>query len=144
MCNLIHLISIQAKVLAGRFLLSMAGKSQSRSESHVFNSRCPPRIETSSLHSSSLHWRWKIIIIIKVTRACGTPSDLLCFPCRLKAAQGSKTITSLLAINCPRRILLTGTPVQNNLDEFFGRLGVIKTCIHCFTASGMCACKVVS
>ena len=40
---------------------------------------------------------------------------------RLKAAQGSKTMTSLLALNCQRRILLTGTPVQNNLDEFFGR-----------------------
>ena len=30
-------------------------------------------------------------------------------------------MTSLLALNCQRRILLTGTPVQNNLDEFFGR-----------------------
>ena len=63
-------------------------------------------------------------------------ADLLCFACRLKAAQGSKTITSLLALKCQRRILLTGTPVQNNLDEFFGKLGVLKAyklllaCVH--------------
>ncbi len=66
-------------------------------------------------------------LVLKVIRVCGTPADLLCCACRLKAAQGSKTITSLLALNCQRRILLTGTPVQNNLDEFFGKLGVIKT-----------------
>lgn len=47
---------------------------------------------------------------------------MLACSCRLKAAQGSKTITSLLALNCQRRIMLTGTPVQNNLDEFFGKL----------------------
>lgn len=39
---------------------------------------------------------------------------------RLKAAAGSKTISALLALRCPRRILVTGTPLQNNLDEFFG------------------------
>ncbi|KAL0049394.1 hypothetical protein WJX82_001168 [Trebouxia sp. C0006] len=44
---------------------------------------------------------------------------------RLKAAQGSKTITSLLALNCQRRILLTGTPVQNNLDEFFAMISFV-------------------
>jgi DNA repair and recombination protein RAD54B len=41
---------------------------------------------------------------------------------RLKAAGGSKTMESLLALDCPRRILLTGTPLQNNLDEFWGEL----------------------
>ena len=40
---------------------------------------------------------------------------------RLKAAGGGKTVASLLALNCPRRILLTGTPLQNNLDEFYGQ-----------------------
>ena len=40
---------------------------------------------------------------------------------RLKAAGGGKTVASLLALNCPRRILLTGTPLQNNLDEYYGR-----------------------
>ena len=44
--------------------------------------------------------------------------------CRLKAAQGSKTMNSLLALGCQRRILLTGTPVQNNLDEFFGESSI--------------------
>lgn len=39
---------------------------------------------------------------------------------RLKAAAGNKTINALLALRCPRRILVTGTPLQNNLEEFFG------------------------
>lgn len=38
---------------------------------------------------------------------------------RLKAAGGNKTITALLALRCPRRILVTGTPLQNNLEEFY-------------------------
>lgn len=37
-------------------------------------------------------------------------------PRRLKSAQGNKTISALLSLNCPRRILLTGTPIQNNLQ----------------------------
>jgi hypothetical protein len=39
---------------------------------------------------------------------------------RLKAKGGNKTIDSLLALSCAKRIVLTGTPVQNNLDEFYG------------------------
>ena len=39
---------------------------------------------------------------------------------RLKAAGGNKTINALLALRCPRRILVTGTPLQNNLEEFYG------------------------
>ena len=38
---------------------------------------------------------------------------------RLKSATGNKTIHALSALRCYRRILLTGTPVQNNLQEFF-------------------------
>lgn len=38
---------------------------------------------------------------------------------RLKNANGSKTLTALAACPCVRRLLLTGTPVQNNLMEFF-------------------------
>ena len=36
--------------------------------------------------------------------------------CRLKSAQGNKTISALTSLNCPRRIILTGTPIQNNLQ----------------------------
>lgn len=39
---------------------------------------------------------------------------------RLKAAAGNKTTSALLALRCHRRILVTGTPLQNNLEEFFG------------------------
>ena len=35
---------------------------------------------------------------------------------RLKSSSGNKTIDSLLALKCTRRILLTGTPLQNNLE----------------------------
>lgn len=38
---------------------------------------------------------------------------------RLKNAAGSKTLGALLALDAQRRILLTGTPIQNNLTEFF-------------------------
>jgi len=38
---------------------------------------------------------------------------------------GNKTIDALLELNCPRRVLLTGTPVQNNLQEFFALLSFV-------------------
>lgn len=41
---------------------------------------------------------------------------------RLKAKGGNKTIDSLLALGCSRRVVLTGTPVQNNLEEFYALL----------------------
>eukprot|EP00775_Hariotina_reticulata_P011378 gene11378-11527_t len=41
---------------------------------------------------------------------------------RLKSTGGNKTITALLEMDCTRRIVLTGTPVQNNLDEFYALL----------------------
>lgn len=37
-----------------------------------------------------------------------------CIP-RLKAAGGNKTIEGLLALGCDKRVVLTGTPVQNDL-----------------------------
>lgn len=38
---------------------------------------------------------------------------------RLKAAGGNKTMDALLALQCPRRVIVSGTPIQNNLGEFF-------------------------
>ncbi|KIZ01995.1 DNA repair and recombination protein RAD54B [Monoraphidium neglectum] len=40
----------------------------------------------------------------------------------LKSAGGNKTIAGLQALNCARRMVLTGTPVQNNLEEFYALL----------------------
>lgn len=34
----------------------------------------------------------------------------------------SKTISALSSLGCQRRVLLSGTPVQNDLDEFFAVL----------------------
>ncbi|XP_024526981.1 DNA repair and recombination protein RAD54-like [Selaginella moellendorffii] len=41
---------------------------------------------------------------------------------RLKSCKGNKTIASLASLNCNKRILLTGTPAQNNLSEFYALL----------------------
>ena len=65
--------------------------------------------------------------------ACGANSDDVDQVCdeghRLKAAGGSKTIEALESLNCSRRILLTGTPIQNSLDEFYGRLCLISSTV---------------
>lgn len=38
---------------------------------------------------------------------------------RLKSAKVNKTIEALCTLRCHRRVVLTGTPVQNNLSEFY-------------------------
>ena len=48
----------------------------------------------------------------------------------MQASGGSKTMDSLLSLRCPRRVLLTGTPVQNNLDELYGVAApIFHTCL---------------
>lgn len=49
---------------------------------------------------------------------------------RLKAAGGSKTLAALLALGCRRRVLLTGTPLQNNLEEFYGEQPMRLDCYN--------------
>ena len=39
---------------------------------------------------------------------------------RLKSTSGNQTTVALASLPTPRRVLLTGTPLQNDLDEFFG------------------------
>lgn len=38
---------------------------------------------------------------------------------RLKSAGGNKTIDALRKVPCRRRVILSGTPIQNDLEEFF-------------------------
>ncbi|KAG2448210.1 hypothetical protein HYH02_006795 [Chlamydomonas schloesseri] len=44
---------------------------------------------------------------------------------RLKSVGGNKTIDALLSLGCQRRVLLTGTPVQNDLQEFYALLSFV-------------------
>lgn len=155
MCKLTHLVSIVfgsqslgRKVLACPWRGNPSQDQRSRSSIHVV---CPGYRPAHSIPAHSILGgkpcsceghrvcvsRFMGVVGLWVcVCVCCTTADLLWFPCRLKAAQGSKTITSLLALKCQRRILLTGTPVQNNLDEFFGKLDVIQSssfwhvCMH--------------
>lgn len=44
---------------------------------------------------------------------------------RLKSCGGNQTINSLHQLNSPRRVLLTGTPLQNNMDEFYALMSFV-------------------
>ncbi|KAH9249864.1 hypothetical protein BASA81_012355 [Batrachochytrium salamandrivorans] len=45
---------------------------------------------------------------------------------RLKSSSGNKTISALAASPTRRRILLTGTPLQNQLDEFYSLVNFVN------------------
>ncbi|KAK9848941.1 hypothetical protein WJX84_006451 [Apatococcus fuscideae] len=61
------------------------------------------------------------------SQLAGTAGLLICDEGhRLKTAQGNKTIDALLKLCCQRRIILTGTPVQNNLDEFYAMMEFVN------------------
>jgi DNA repair and recombination protein RAD54B len=75
--------------------------------------------------------KWPLLIVgyealraVAAEVASGAPGLLICDEAhRLKSgAKDSKTLSALLALKAPRRVLLSGTPVQNNLDEFFAMM----------------------
>ena len=71
--------------------------------------------------------RWEILVTSYETlrrlaplAAAAAPELLVCDEAhRLRnAQQGSQTLASLRMVGAPKRVLLTGTPIQNNLDEY--------------------------
>jgi DNA repair and recombination protein RAD54B len=63
----------------------------------------------------------KHIALLTTPRAAAAIGLLVCDEGhRLKSAAGNQTTAALAALPTPRRILLTGTPIQNDLDEFYG------------------------
>ncbi|GJP82017.1 hypothetical protein CLOP_g12137 [Closterium sp. NIES-67] len=59
--------------------------------------------------------------------AAAAPQLLVCDEGhRLKICAGNKTITALQQLGCPRKVLLTGTPIQNDLNEFFALLDLVN------------------
>ena len=47
-------------------------------------------------------------------------------PRRLKSSAGNKTIESLNSLKCARRIVITGTPLQNNLEVSWSDLTTLR------------------
>lgn len=45
---------------------------------------------------------------------------------RLKCSAGNQTIRALQGVQTRRRVLLTGTPVQNNMEEYFAMIEFVN------------------
>eukprot|EP01084_Bolivina_argentea_P203581 347671_1 len=45
---------------------------------------------------------------------------------RLKNSRGNQTIDALNRLNAQKRVLLTGTPIQNNLSELFAMCNYVN------------------
>ncbi|CAI7739319.1 unnamed protein product [Closterium sp. NIES-54] len=59
--------------------------------------------------------------------AAAAPQLLVCDEGhRLKNCAGNKTISALHQLGCPHKVLLTGTPMQNDLSEFFALLDLVN------------------
>eukprot|EP00854_Cymbomonas_tetramitiformis_P021270 gene21270-25558_t len=80
--------------------------------------------------ATKLQQKWPVLItsyemVRKFNKdiASAQPGLLICDEAhRLKKAAGNKTIDALNGLRCQRRILLTGTPIQNDLNEFFAMM----------------------
>lgn len=63
---------------------------------------------------------------------------------RLKSAGGNSTMAALIGLQCLRRVILTGTPVQNNLKECDARRSLswwncmVAGHFHCFVDQNSC------
>ena len=61
---------------------------------------------------------------------------------RLKNSTGNKTIAALKGLRTRRRIILTGTPVQNQLSEFYAMSDFVNPgllqCIRTFRQVSQC------
>eukprot|EP01037_Dinobryon_pediforme_P025092 gene25092-27112_t len=68
-------------------------------------------------------------MFLKHATLLNTVNDLNMLVCdeghRLKKAEGSQTIKALCACKAKLRLVLTGTPVQNNLDELFALVSFV-------------------
>ena len=53
---------------------------------------------------------------------------------RLKGGEGGKLFDAIKALNISHRILLSGTPLNNNLPELFNLLGFISETVRLLKA----------
>lgn len=60
-------------------------------------------------------------------REAGTCDLLICDEAHRLKNDATLTNRALGAMACRRRVLLSGTPLQNKLDEFYGELAACRT-----------------